>query len=585
MGFFSEIKRRNVARAGIAYLAVAWVVLQIVDVVAPILEFPDWVAKTVLLVLAVGFIVAVIAAWFYELTPDGLKRDEEVDRSQPGASLTRAFTGRLIIVFLGLAVLMLLADRITGFSEVLTSGGEAQSVSLVVLPLDNVMRNEEQAYFVQGMHDALIVELTKIDALNVISRTSSLKYRDTELSLPEIARELNVDMVIEGSVLHAGDQVRISTQLIAADSDRHIWGSSFDREVTDILSLYSDVAQQIARQVEVEITPADLQRLGGAGQVDPAAYQKYLEARFLLDTWSPQEMLRGLELMREAVALDPDSALINAGLALGLQYTSWFNFVDPLAVADEARRSADRAVELDPASADAWVAQGAVSYYLEFDIPVAVRAFEKALELHPGNQQAYVHYAWLLGEAGQFEKAIPLAQRSIELDPFSAVAHGGLAQIHYLSRNFEESLRIYEETLDLDRRDPSPYFFLAWPHVQLGNIEKAIEYSRIAVEMSAGAHLYRMGLAYVLGISGQEEEARGILAELESENAQPIIRAEVHLGLGEFDKAIELLELAYEARNSTVVYILQGPRFDPLRGHPRFEALVERIGWREHTFH
>jgi tetratricopeptide (TPR) repeat protein len=319
--------------------------------------------------------------------------------------------------------------------------------------------------------------------------------------------------------------------------------------------------------------------------VDPAAYQKYLEARFLLDTWSPQEMLRGLELMREAVALDSDSALINAGLALGLQYTSWFNFVDPLAVADEARRSADRAVELDPASADAWVAQGAVSYYLEFDIPVAVRAFEKALELHPGNQQAYVHYAWLLGEAGQFEKAIPLAQRSIELDPFSAVAHGGLAQIHYLSRNFEESLRIYEETLDLDRRDPSPYFFLAWPHVQLGNIEKAIEYSRIAVEMSAGAHLYRMGLAYVLGISGQEEEARGILAELESENAQPILRAEVHLGLGEFDKAIELLELAYEARNSTVVYILQGPRFDPLRGHPRFEALVERIGWREHTFH
>ena len=585
MGFLAEIKRRNVARAGVAYLAVAWVVLQILDVVAPILGFPDWVAKAVLLALAMGFFVAVIAAWFYELTPDGLKRDEDVDRSQPGASLTRTLTSLLITVFLALAVLILLVDRFTGFFETLSSGGDIPSVSLVVLPLDNVMQDDEQAYFVQGMHDALIVELTKIDALNVISRTSSLRYRGTELSLPEIASELNVDMVIEGSVLHADNQVRISTQLIEADSDRHIWGSSFDREVTDILSLYSDVAQQIARQVEVEITPADLERLGDVEQVDPGAYQKYLEARFLLDTWSPQEMLRGVDLMREAVALDPSSALIHAGLAVGLQYTSWFNFIDPLAVADEARRAASRAVELDPLNADAWVARGAVSYYLEFDIPVAVRAFEKALELHPGNQQAHVHYAWFLGEAGQFEKAIPLAQRSIDLDPFSAVARGGLAQIYYLSRNFEESLRVYEETLELDRRDPSPYFFLAWPHMQLGNIEKAIEYSRIAVEMSGGAHLYRMGLAYVLAASGQEAEARGILSELESEKAQPILRAEIHLGLGELEKAIELLELAYEARNSTVVYILHGPRFDPLRGHPRFEALIEKIGWREHAFH
>ena len=180
MGFLAEIKRRNVARAGVAYLAVAWVVLQILDVVAPILGFPDWVAKAVLLALAMGFFVAVIAAWFYELTPDGLKRDEDVDRSQPGASLTRTLTSLLITVFLALAVLILLVDRFTGFFETLSSGGDIPSVSLVVLPLDNVMQDDEQAYFVQGMHDALIVELTKIDALNVISRTSSLRYRGTE---------------------------------------------------------------------------------------------------------------------------------------------------------------------------------------------------------------------------------------------------------------------------------------------------------------------------------------------------------------------------------------------------------------------
>jgi TolB-like protein/Flp pilus assembly protein TadD len=455
---------------------------------------------------------------------------------------------------------------------------------VVVLPLDNVRQDEAQDYFVQGMHDALIVELTKIDALNVISRTSSLKYRDTQLSLPEIARELSVDMVIEGSVLHAGDKVRISTQLIEGESDRHLWGGSFDRQVTDILSLYSDVARQIARQVEVEVTPADLERLAEARQVNPEAYVKYLEARYLLDTWSPQEMLRGIELMREAVNMDPASATMHAGLATGLQYIAWFNFIEPLLVVGEARRSADRALALDPESADAWTAQGAVSYYLEFDIPGAVQALENALDLHPGNQQALIHYAWLLGEAGHFEKAIPLAQRSIELDPFSAVARGSLAQIHYLSRNFEKSLDLYQEALELDRQDPSAYYFLTWPLVQLENFEKAVEHARISVELSDGAHLYRMGLAYSLARSGEEDEARDILAALEREGAQPVFLAEIHAGLGNIEEAIEQLELAYKARNSTILYIRKSPQFDPLRGRPRFEALIERIGWSDQAF-
>ena len=584
MRFFEELKRRNVVRVAIAYFAISWVMLQIVDVVAPILEFPDWVAKIVLLVLAAGLVLVLVISWFFELTPEGLKRDEDVDRSRVGSTITRAWTGRLIIVFLSIAVLLLLFDRFTGLSKSLSVEGKEQSVSIVVLPLDDVMKDAEQAYFVHGMHAALITELTKIDALNVISRTSSLKYRESKLSLPEIARELGVDMVIEGSVQHADQKVRITTQLIDANSDQHLWAESFDRELTDILLLYSDVAREIARNVEVEVTPADKARLAGHGQVDPVAYNKYLQARYLLDTWSPEEMLQGLDLMREALEIDPESAMIHAGLAIGLQYAAWFNFVEPLDVAEEARHSATKAIELDPESSHAWTARGAVSYYLDFDLPSGISALEKALELHPGDQQALIHLGWLLGEAGQFEESFSMAQKSIELDPFSAVAHGALAQAKLLAGDYEESLKAFEKVLELDRRDPSAYFFLTWPHLHLGNTEKAIEFARISVELSGSAPLYRAGLAYVLALSGQETEAREILSELKAGSVSPISLAEIYLGLGEMENSLDQLELAYEARNATIMYIYKDHRFDPLRGHPRFEALIDRMGWNALAF-
>ena len=295
-------------------------------------------------------------------------------------------------------------------------------------------------------------------------------------------------------------------------------------------------------------------------------------------------MLLGLDLMREARELDPGSAMIHAGLATGLQYAAWFNFVEAVDVVEEARRSAIKAIELDPESSHAWTAQGAVSYYLEFDIPAGISALEKALELHPGDQQALIHYGWLLGEAGQFERSISLAERSIELDPFSAVAQGSLAQAKFLAGDYAASLEIYERVLELDRRDPSAYFFLTWPHLELGNTEKAIEFARISVEMSGGAHLYRAGLAYVLAISGEQLEARDILSELQAENAPPMVLAEVHLGLGELETALDYLELAFDARNATLMYIFKSTRFDPLRGYARFEALIERMGWNSLSF-
>ena len=565
MNLFEELKRRNVFRVGIAYLAMSWVLLQITDVIAPILVLPDWLARAVLFVLAIGFPLVLLLAWAYELTPDGIKAEKDIDRSKAGSTVTRPWASRLIIVFLAIAVVLLLTDRFT----------DNESITIVVLPLNNLMNDPDQAYFVEGMHEALITELSKIEALNVISRTSALKYRESTKSLPEIARELGVDMVVEGSVLRAGNTVRITAQLIDGSNDRHLWADNFDRELVDILVLYSDVTREIVDQIRVKITPQDEARLTSAHPLNAEAYERYLKGWYKCDTWNSLDMIRGIELMKESIELDPDSALVHAGLALCLQYAAFFDYLQPLKITEQARAAAQRAVELDDGLAEARVALAGVHYYLEFDLPQAESELRRALELNPGNHQALIHSSWMLGEAGRVDEAVAYTEQAIELDPYSAVAHNALGQIYYLARDYERSIRAYEKALELDPNDPSAYHYLALPHEQKGGFDESIKLHRKAVELSAGAPLFQSGLAYAYAIAGRQEEARRILTELEA----PIHLAMVHLGLGELDSAIDLLEQAFEARNSHMLYINRGPKFDPLRGNDRFKALIKQMGW------
>jgi len=599
MKLFEELKRRSVFRVGIAYLAMSWVLLQIADVIAPILVLPDWVARAVLFLLAIGFPVVLLLAWAYELTPDGIKAEKDIDRSEAGSTVTGSWASRLIILFLTIAVVLLLVDRFTGGTNddeaaTLSVSDEAASVAglteagnesltIVVLPLNNLMNDPDQAYFVEGMHEALITELSKIEALSVISRTSTLRYRDSTKSLPEIARELGADMVVEGSVLRVGNTVRITAQLIDGSNDQHLWADNFDRELVDILALYSDVTREIVDRIQVKITPQDEARLTGVHPLNAEAYERYLRGWYKCETWNSVDMIRGIDLMKESIELDPDSALAHAGLALCLQYAAFFDYLQPLKIIEKARAAAQRAVELDAGLAEARVALAGVYYYLEFNLPQAESEIRRALELNPGNHQALIHASWMSGEAGRVEEAVAYTERAIELDPYAAVAHNALGQIYYLAHDYDRSIRAYEKALELDPNDPSAYHYLALPWEQKGNFDESIKLHRKAVELSAGAPLFQSGLAYSYAIAGREEEARKILAELEVPlepgTVAPIHLATIHLGLGELDSAIDLLEQAFQARNSHMLYINRGPKFDPLRETERFRALIEKMGW------
>jgi len=532
----------------------------------------------VFVMLAAGFPVALLLAWAIELTPDGIKLDT-AENKQPKSLRQRG--DLLLYGAVGVVLISWLVSLDWGQETGMPEGAEIRS--LVVLPLDNLMNDPQQDYFVEGMHEALIAELSKIEALRVISRTSAMKYLDSNMSVPEIGQELGVDAVIEGSVLRAGETVRITTQLIDARTDRHLWADNFDRKLTDILALYADVTQQIVQSIRVEVTAEEEARFVAPRTVDANAYELYLKGRYLCDRWSPQEMLQGLDILRQAIAADPENVQAQAGLGLCLQYTAFFGYILPLAVAEEAERVAKKAIALDSQLPDGWVSFAGVRYYLNFDMTASELAVQRALELNPSHDKSLVHYSWQLGEAGRFEEAVEYAHKAIALDPFSASVRSTLAQAYYLHRDFDEAKIEYEKMIDMDPSDPSFQFYLGWTLEQLGDLQQAITHHERALELSGRASLYVGAFGHALGLAGRGDEARAILDELvlteAAGDAEPIHVAMVHIGLGNNDEAIDWLEKGYEARNSHMLYLKHGAQFDALRDDPRFVRLIERMGW------
>jgi TolB-like protein/Flp pilus assembly protein TadD len=578
MSFISELKRRSVYRVAAIFIIVAWVVLQVVDLFMSFMPLPEWTSRLVFVLLAAGFPVALVLAWAFELTPEGVK----LEVSAEGTSVRRRQRGD-VLIYGALGIVLLVWVWNLDWWQDATVGESTEIKSLVVLPLDNLMNDSEQDYFVAGMHEALIMELSKIEALRVISRTSAMKYLDSNKSVPEIAQELNVDAVIEGSVLRAGDTVRVTAQLIEARSDRHLWADNFDRQLTDILVLYADVTRKIVDQIRIELTPKDVARLGAPSVVNADAYELYLKGKYLCDQWGPQEMRRGIDLMRQAIDVDPDSALAQAGLGMCLQYASFFGYVRSLDIQEEANRAAERAIELDRDLADAWTSFAGVRYYLNFDMVAAEMAVERALSINPSHLRSLVHYSWQLGEAGRFEEALELAQRAILIDPLSPGVRSTIAQAYYLNSDFDTAVIEWERVLDLAQGDPALHFYVAWAREQRGEYEQAIALHERAIELSDRASLYVAGLGYAYGLAGRNNEAQHILDELVARHANGLAEAIhvalVHIGLGNNEQAIDWLEKAYEARNSHMLYLRQAAQFGPLRDDPRFVSLLQRMGW------
>ncbi len=457
--------------------------------------------------------------------------------------------------------------------------------SLAVLPLDNLSGDPAQEYFADGMTEALIAELARIGALRVISRTSVMRFKDTDLPLPSIAAELDVDAIVEGSVLRAGNRVRITAQLIRARDDRHLWAESYERNLEDILTLQQQIARLIAGAVDVKLTPGEEAALSATVTVDPAAHEAYLKGRQLWNQRTPESLLRSLEYFQRAIDLDPGFAQAYAGLASTyIVFPSWgFRPAEP--DYRSAETMARRALQIDGSLAEAYAVLAWVSLHLDRDWQQAGRLYRQALATNPGSATTRQWYASFLAEQERFEEALAEAQQACHLDPLSYIISANLAQVLYFAGSYDEALVWCGRAQEIDNRHPYADILRGYCYRDQARYDESIAAFITALE-KVGAPQTAIADARRAYQDGQSEGyLRWLLKEGILYFGQPYnaayLRAEVNAWLGDREAAFRELEKAFADRCDLLSQLGVEPGFASLRGDPRFEQMLKRVGLRE----
>ena len=448
-----------------------------------------------------------------------------------------------------------------------------------MLPLDNLSQDPEQAYFADAMTDELIAKLSKISALRVISRTSTMRYKDAQKSLPEIARDLQVDAVVEGSVLRSGDRVRINARLIDVAGDRQMWAESYERDMRDILALQSDVAGAIVREIRVNVAPEENSRLASQGPVNPEAYQHYLQGTMAFSRFTPEALARANEYFNLAIAKDPEYALAHAGLA-----DSYIQLAGrvrpPREVMPKARAALERALSIDPNLAEAYSSLGQVKLFYEFDWEGARTEFRRALEKNPGSPLVHQMNGLFLSSQGRPEEALVEAARVADLDPLSASAGCLRARILYYARQYDAAIRQYQKTVAADPTVAGFCTFAVFAMQKAGRFDEAITAARRLAAASPNEMLPKAALARTYGVMGNRAEAEKAVQAMHDLSKRRFISeydfAVAYSGWNH-EETLRWLEKAYEGRTGLLVYARVDSVWDDLRSDSRFEDLVRRL--------
>jgi TolB-like protein/Tfp pilus assembly protein PilF/predicted Ser/Thr protein kinase len=458
--------------------------------------------------------------------------------------------------------------------------GTAPIQSLAVLPLENLSRDPAQDYFADGMTEELITDLAQIGALRVISRTSVMQFKGARKPLPEIGRELNVDAVVEGSVLQSGEKVRVTAQLIQAATDKHLWARSYQRDLRDILALQRDVAQDIAEEIRITLTPEEHARLASTHPVNPQAHDAYLKGRFYLKKRTKEEVGKAIEFMNQALELDPSYAPAYAGLAdaytlLGTIYSP------PREVMPKAKAAAMKALQLDDELSEAHAALAGVKRLYDFDQPGAEREYQRAIALNSNNADAHAMYGFFLGCMGQPQESRAELKRAQELDPLSVRISAYQALPFMVGRQWDRAAEQLRNTLDI-----APNYW--WAHWWLGYVyEQEGEFPQAIAELQTAKRLEQAppisaALGHVYAVSGKRDEAQRMIAELNDLSKQrfvcPSLFATIYIGLGEKARALDLLQRAYEEHSECLLILKFDARWDSVRSDSGFQDLLRRIG-------
>jgi serine/threonine-protein kinase len=459
--------------------------------------------------------------------------------------------------------------------------------SLVVLPFDNLARDTEQEYFVDGMTDAVIAELSKIKALRVISRTSAMQYKGTQQPTAEIARKLKVDGVIAGSLLRTGHRVRITVQLIDPHTDTNLWSESYDRDVTDILDLQREVARQISREIKVALAPGEEKLLAAAGRANPEAHELHLKGRYYWNKLflTEEGLQRARSFLEQAIEKDPGFAPSYTELASCLWESALQGYLSPLEAFPQAEALALKALALNPNLANAITVRGAVKFYYEWNWAGAEEEYKKAIAANPNYENAHRLYGYLLLWMGRTDEARASFSRAMELDPLSLMVNMANAQVLGYSNQLDEAIQRFQATLDLDPNFAYARLAMAQFQAKQGKLAEALESAATAVRLSRATPNFRRVQAQILVAAGKRAEAESILNELlrlrKENRVRPHDLAALYGSLGKMDKAFEWLDVAIRERDSGLVFLKVSIGFDSLRGDPRFKGFLRRLNFPE----
>ena len=590
MSFFAELKRRNVLRVGVAYVTASWLILQVADTVFPVYGLGAGAMNVLITALAIGLPLFLLFSWVFEITPEGLKWEKDVDRAssitvQTGKKLDRVIIGLLTLALGYFAVDKFLLDpaRDAELVEQATQAGRSEALieaygekSIAVLPFADMSPQGDQEYFSDGIAEELLNLLAKIPELRVISRSSAFTFKGKDIDIPGIAEQLNVAHILEGSVRKAGNQVRITAQLIEARSDTHLWSETYDRKFENVFAIQDDIAGAVVEQLKITL-------LGEAPKtraVDPEAYALFLQGRHFSNQGSAESFQEATDALRLALAIDDSYAPAWSELHRVYVNQALFRQLDPEEGFQKALAALDRAIELEPGSGVNYSRLGWFEMNARGDLAAAANQFERALALEPGNAIVLANAAILLKGLGRLDQAIELEELALQRDPLNPTSTWNLAGSYLMNRQFESAEAMYRKTLLLSPDHLGARGALARVLFHEGELDDAAA----MLEEEPNPMVRLVGEVMLHHLRGNSTESDAALVALTEgfHQAVPHLIAFVHAYRNEPDQAFEWLRTAIETQGTRILTVSRhAPELDSLREDPRWGELLANVGFSE----
>jgi TolB-like protein/Tfp pilus assembly protein PilF len=581
--FFAELKRRNVYKVAVAYIVGGWALSEGISQVFPVFDVPNGIIRLIVILIIAGLPVALVLAWMFEITPEGIKRTATADAMPASAKPKKYVWLYVVVIGAVVSIGLFFLGRYSAQNASGAAGAGASELpqkSIAVLPFDNLSRDPDNAFFAEGVQDEILTRLAKIADLKVIARTSTQRFKSTPDDLPKIAKQLGVMNILEGTVQKAGNQVRVNVQLINALTDAHLWADTYDRKLTDIFAVESEIAKTIAETLQARLTGSEKSSIGKAPTANPEAYELYLRGRFFWNKRNGDDLRKAIDYFNQAIAKDPNYALAYVGLADSYLLFPNYAAVSPVDSIPPARSAIKKALELDDSLAEAHASAGLLAT-VELKLQPSIDELKRATDLKPNYATAHHWLALAWMTVGNFDSGIAEARRAVELDPLSLIINSDFSWLYLCARRYDEAEAQARKVLEID-----PNFFLA--HYYLGEIlqfkgrpiDAIAEYQKAFDLTNDPYPLAALGQIYAR--TGRAEDARKILAQLNEEAKSrfvaPYAKALVLIALGEKARAIDELERAYREGTGAYLFVIKvDPFLDDLRGDSRFEALVQKI--------